>query len=279
LRILTSIDVYKKECLMKHFKIFGTLSVLFFLWFHAAADPIAVSQVSCDLSSATILFEYDETGGATLLERWATPEPYGNLHIDIDGIQVENQDLNGNGTIAAAHDGASASAEANGGFIKGDASAGTALGVATSHSTVSSYLAYELVNVSSLSLSMDIEGVLNLLSANPGESAFGYVDADFGFYTYDGASLYAVHDIPIFSREAADGDFFNSGSILRTLSLSYDFSSPYSGTLIIQNIAQAYAQAEATKITPVPEPSAAGFILMGIALLAIVGRYRKSSRA
>ncbi len=241
----------------------GAGCILFLFSIQAGSTPIAISEITCDLSSAGVSFTFNGTGNAAMVE---SQDPSTNFHLEAYGFDVLDQSFNGNGNYSAALSGASASAVSNNESSRNIAQATANQGYATAYSSTSSYLTYFVENVNSIALSMDLTTSLELSTKISEDYAYGYWDAYLGIFDYNGNN-YGYNTLR-FEQEAYGGEDFTSDNNKNILNLSHDFTSPFTGPLVIQKIGQAYAEVQTQISAPVPEPTAISLLALGMVMIA-----------
>jgi hypothetical protein len=264
---------------MTHLKQISAGCILFSFSIHVWATPIAVSRIQADLSKATLSFTFDnETGAATQTQ---SPQSYSDLHVENNGNDIQTPHLDGDGSISATSAGAVASAHSSNGASLNIVSATGDQGLAYANSVTSTYLAYQVDNLSALVLSIPVTASLDLSTQTLEDDAYASWEDDIDLFKRDPLSgnlvefAFSFSTLAFSDMEVFAGDHFSSGSNTVALPYSFNFDSPFSGELVIQNIATAHGEAFVAPSASVPEPAPLGLWVMGMAAVGFARLFRK----
>jgi hypothetical protein len=258
---------------MPHLKRFSAVFMLFTVAIRAGATPVAVSQLQTDLSAATISFTYGTDGGVATKIGNANPDNYAQVSTGETSAEEEKQF---DGTAAASVSNASAAAKSKNGATWNYASATGNENVTTAYSKTSSYIIYHLVNVTSISLSVDAVASLDLSAGNPDEEAFGYWDAYLEMFS-DG--IFSVNCDSSSVNDVYYGDpSVSEDNQKKSLSLFFDgFESPFTGDVTIHTLNQTYVDVHTLEAPEsVPEPASLGLFAVGMVMIGFARRFRST---
>ncbi len=265
---------------MSRFKLIDVCCLIGVCSFPAAATPVAVSQITADLSTARIavneggnvtaggimdpLFGYMFQSGSDFVESPSSPfpSPANSVTVPLSGgSSISAQSINGASLTNAAAT-----------VLEGDAYAS---------STVNSYFIYTASDVTSLTFSLDFNATMLLSTEAEGEYASGqwmeFLDL-FSIYEPTGELIPIICNPTSISANQIFQDAFD-GNVLtfderHTLDVSYGFSEAFNGRLVLQStiIADALVSAPATSI---PEPSQISLMVLGLAMFLPLVKRRK----
>jgi hypothetical protein len=234
--------------------------------------PVSITKIYADFTSLNIdasflgdKFDVTRTVPHSYILTHGNNNSYKYYTMDGEGFIVSNSDP---GTLAVASlskSGYSASAFTN--PVTGSSSASTASWFD---------LFFNVDDLKSLTVSMDIEACLNLTTDNPGDYASGSTWGQLRLYIWPenqgpGPGTYTFLDADLIRDYASveNGDDY-SFSAQRPLTVSWDFGDqPFSGQLRADFYFDTEAQGTA-EAASVPEPGQGSLIIIGLCMLFLI---------
>jgi hypothetical protein len=259
---------------MTHTKQIGAIGLFFLFSIQAGSTPIATVEITNNLPTAAATFDFNGSGNVTQ----TADDPSSYVRLEAEGFDVV--ELFGGQIVSNAIPGASAVAELNKGLIRNNAQAtpSPSQHYANSTSMTSMDLMYNVENVNSIALSLDMTASMNLFT-EANQAAYGSVEEYLALYWFDGTSRIRLTDNDFFlEKEADDGASFTLNNEVHTLDLSYDFgSNPFSGQLVVRGIARSFTDAEASTAS-VPEPMMLSLLALGMGILISIKRFANPAK-
>lgn len=236
-------------------KISVLCCIVSFWYVTVGAVPIAVMTLAADLSKVGVVIN-----GENYLSDPEYEEPLLSYILDQSGVQSD----------------ASVTQQFEEGISKNMAYATVADGYAHAVSNVGSYRIFSVEDVSSISLTLDINAIVDLTTESLGDYA-----SALWFSSIDLAMLSGEEYIPLVSNtyDSFQYDSFD-GDLLRlvdeqTLDVSYHFKEKFNGKLRLQSTLTADAYADFVAPINVPEPAAASMMIIGLTVLLPLVKFRR----
>jgi hypothetical protein len=244
------------------------------------AAPVALSQVSYDMSLANILLSsgtYQQTG--TSAHSW--------LQAQDDAGYIDAPELWGDGNVSAVVPGTASTASASvaSGAVVDNSIATTPYGDAYVSAGTTSDLGLYVENAEVITITLDVSSEVSVSTDALNETSFGFADDLFALYAYndDGnlntnplVNAYITYDLTV-----ANGDIAGPLSMSDKLTLTYDLGAlkgtPFTGFLLLQNTSQTMVDAQNWNVpSDVPEPGSLSLMVMGLAVLVPLVLRRKN---
>jgi hypothetical protein len=245
---------------MNHLHQTGVYCTLLLLALRTYSAPIAISQITSDITSTDAVFSFDGSGTADNIMQ--SINSY--IRLETDEITPQENTSDGFGTLSNSITGTSALAEANGMSILNNTETDRFPGAANSTSMTTVYSYYNVENVNTVSFSSDMETDVHLITESSDEYAYAYVEQSLGLYRFENNQFMLLDEFHYFDEQGVtDGESYDAtGSSV--LNLYYDFGdTPFTGQMFIEGIAMAYTDVQG-QTTTVPEPGIPGLLLLGI---------------
>lgn len=238
-------------------KKISALCCVMSIWYVTVeAVPIAVMALSVDLSNVGVIIN-----GENYVSDLEYDDPLMSYISDQSGVRSD----------------ASVIQQFEEGISKNMAYATAADGYAHAVSNVGSYRIFSVEDVSSISLTLDVNAIVDLTTESLGDYA-----SALWFSSIDLAMLSGEEYIPLvsntfdsFQYDSFDGDFLRIVDE-QTLDVSYHFKEKFNGKLRLQSTltADAYADFVVPPIN-VPEPAAASMMIIGLTALLPLVKFRR----
>jgi hypothetical protein len=256
----------------------STFNVFYFFltcYVSANSSPIAITSVTSDLEQAKI--DLNEGGSLTAT---GYEDPLMEYMLQQSGLGLVAELVRDDLSSWTDHlPGASISVFSENGLNESVVSATVSDGTALAFSSVSSYKVFDVQDVSSITFSVDATSIIDLEAESYGDFASSQWFFNIGLYgdlNADGNAETLLDSKEYWSGffDAFDGNSLNLIDNQK-LSISYNPEAIFNGTLKLQCTLTADAYVEITPPIAVPEPSAANMIVVGLAVLLPLVRFRK----
>lgn len=254
---------------MLHMKQMLAGCVLALFAVHSYSTPIATAEITNNFPVA-ISFKFTDGGTATFLSGSA----YEYLHLENKtAVQVSYSEEFG--TLADVLPGAEATAKITDEGTLASVKAGGSGSFVQSMTT--SGILYQVTNLSSVSVTLDMNISMELLTESSGELAWGYVDQYLSLSnSFDDGLTLLADDYISDDYMVLDGESYRK-SYTAPMIISHTFDdAPYTGALYFESINYVMAESQSPEVpTKVPEPGVSILLVMGIGLFAGSLRFRK----
>jgi len=249
-------------------RFISVLMLSFFCAVSALATPVAMSEITSDLSSVNVVIE----GGYSEVQPYASASYSG---ITSEFGDYDEFDISGVQTAAVTFPGISASSEVSGGFMQNQLSASLAgvEGASDAMSVNYAYREFYVTDATSVTFTMSHDISVDLLTESAGEYSVAAVSEVITLFAGPDQILPLDYNSFDLYQEVVDGEEFHLDATASPFTLSYAFDEAFTGRLVIESSSYAsigtYASPES-----VPEPPVWSFLFMGLGLLGFVRKRR-----